>query len=265
MDDDLGAVWRALGDPTRRLLVDRLGEGPKTTGDLCGLVPISRFGVMKHLEVLVEAGLVVVQRRGRERWNYLNAAPLQRLYERWVHPRAGAWAKAADRLGTMAGGDREASMAGKTGEAAELLDVLVQFPIAAAPEKVWRAMFDAPQSWWPGDFNAMANSTMAFEEKLGGRLYETTPSGGGVVWYTVMALDPGRSLTLAGYLSPKFGGPTTTLVTIDLEADGKGGTLFTLNDALHGRVGAGKAAVLEEGWRALFQTGLGAYAEQQAG
>lgn len=80
------AVWKALADATRREILDVLREGPRTTGALAEVFPMSRFGVMKHLGVLVDAGLVVVERRGRERWNHLNPAPIQAIYRRWIRP-----------------------------------------------------------------------------------------------------------------------------------------------------------------------------------
>jgi DNA-binding transcriptional ArsR family regulator len=85
------AVFRALADPRRRALLDELRDGPRTTGQLCQSVAgLSRFAVMDHLEVLVEAGLVTVNRRGRERFNYLNPVPIQRIHERWMAPFAEA-------------------------------------------------------------------------------------------------------------------------------------------------------------------------------
>jgi len=87
-DDGAGAVWRALADPTRRAILDLLRERPRTTGELTEAFPTSRFAVMKHLAVLQKAGLVVVRRRGRERWNHLNGVPLRTAYERWMRPYA---------------------------------------------------------------------------------------------------------------------------------------------------------------------------------
>lgn len=95
---DQADVWRALADPTRRRLLDLLREGPRTTGALCARFPLSRFGVMKHLAVLERAGLVLVERRGRERWNYLNAIPLQQIHDRWISGYATFWAPALLRL-----------------------------------------------------------------------------------------------------------------------------------------------------------------------
>jgi DNA-binding transcriptional ArsR family regulator len=80
------AVWKALADPTRRRVLDELRESPKTTGTLCHLFEMSRFGVMKHLRVLEEAGLVIAERVGRERWNHLNPVPIRMIYRRWIRP-----------------------------------------------------------------------------------------------------------------------------------------------------------------------------------
>ncbi|MCK5940980.1 MAG: helix-turn-helix transcriptional regulator [Planctomycetes bacterium] len=77
-------VFKALADRTRRELLDRLRRRPHTTGELCDRFDSSRFAVMKHLKVLVDAGLVLVERRGRERLNTLNPVPLRRIQRRWL-------------------------------------------------------------------------------------------------------------------------------------------------------------------------------------
>jgi len=79
-------VWRALADATRRGILDLLRQRPMTTGELADRFEVSRFAVMKHLGVLVEAGLVLVERRGRERWNHLNTVPIREIYRRWIRP-----------------------------------------------------------------------------------------------------------------------------------------------------------------------------------
>lgn len=83
-DDD--RVFSALGDASRRRLLDLLRERPQTTSELCGYFDVSRFAVMKHLKVLENAGLVLVERRGRERLNHLNPLPLRAVYRRWIRP-----------------------------------------------------------------------------------------------------------------------------------------------------------------------------------
>lgn len=95
MDDPLEPVWRALANPYRRKMLDMLKDGALTTGDLAAAFPeLSRFAVMQHLGVLTEANLVIVQRQGRHRFNYLNAVPIREIYERWVSHYAGHWASA---------------------------------------------------------------------------------------------------------------------------------------------------------------------------
>jgi len=79
-------VWRAIGDGTRREIVGLLTEAPRTTGEVCARFQgrLSRVGVMKHLDVLVDAGLVEVEREGRKRWNHLRTAPLERVCGGWI-------------------------------------------------------------------------------------------------------------------------------------------------------------------------------------
>jgi DNA-binding transcriptional ArsR family regulator len=79
-------LWRALVDPTRRRILDLLLLLPRTTGELAGRFDMTRFAVMKHLAVLVDAGLVLVERRGRERLNHLNPEPIQEISRRWMTP-----------------------------------------------------------------------------------------------------------------------------------------------------------------------------------
>jgi DNA-binding transcriptional ArsR family regulator len=83
-------IWRALASPHRRALLDALRDGPRTTTQLGEVLPeLSRFGVMQHLDVLEAAGVVLVRREGRERWNELNAVPIQRELERWLNRFSG--------------------------------------------------------------------------------------------------------------------------------------------------------------------------------
>lgn len=95
-DDELDAVFKALANPVRRRICDELSLRPLTTHALCAsFVKMDRCTVMLHLGVLERAGLVVAVRKGRERFNYLDAMPIQALHERWIGPHA---ARAADGL-----------------------------------------------------------------------------------------------------------------------------------------------------------------------
>ena len=82
-------IFKALAAPIRRRILDRLKDDPKTTGGLCAAFPeIDRCTVMQHLKVLEDADLVVAVRRGRERWNHLNALPIRDIADRWIGPYA---------------------------------------------------------------------------------------------------------------------------------------------------------------------------------
>jgi DNA-binding transcriptional ArsR family regulator len=83
MDDDL--VFKALGDPTRRLLLDRLfARDGRTLTELESQLEMTRFGVMKHLRVLEQAGLVVSRKQGREKLHFLNPVPIRQIHDRWI-------------------------------------------------------------------------------------------------------------------------------------------------------------------------------------
>ena len=95
----MDAVFKALADPTRRGLLDALYEQDgQTLSALEGRLPMTRFGVMKHLRVLEEAGLVVTRKRGREKLHFLNAVPIQLVHDRWVSKYAEPWAAALSGL-----------------------------------------------------------------------------------------------------------------------------------------------------------------------
>ncbi len=84
-EDDLDGVWKALSDSTRRAILDLLRQGPRTTTQIVEAFPhLSRFGVMKHIDVLREAGLIHTREERRQRINSLNVVPIRQIYERWV-------------------------------------------------------------------------------------------------------------------------------------------------------------------------------------
>ncbi|MFT5285981.1 MAG: DNA-binding transcriptional ArsR family regulator [Planctomycetota bacterium] len=100
---DANLVWKALADPTRRELLDVLAVKPRTTGELVEKFPdLCRTGVMKHLDLLVEAHLVLVRREGRVRWNQLNPMPIQLIYDRFVSKHVRGMAGAVSRLKSRA-------------------------------------------------------------------------------------------------------------------------------------------------------------------
>ena len=82
-------VFKALADGRRRRMLDLLKDEPLTTGDLCTHFPqLNRCTVMQHLGVLERAGLIIVKREGRLRWNYINPLPIKAIHDRWISPHA---------------------------------------------------------------------------------------------------------------------------------------------------------------------------------
>ena len=89
--DHYDRIFKALGHPVRRQILDDLRDQPLTTGTLVTHFPdIDRCTVMQHLKVLEAAKLVIPQRKGRERWNHLNPLPIHDLHERWIGPHAAS-------------------------------------------------------------------------------------------------------------------------------------------------------------------------------
>jgi DNA-binding transcriptional ArsR family regulator len=106
--DKLDPVWKALSDPTRRAILDLLRQKPCTTTEIVeGFQHLSRFGVMKHLDVLREAQLVHTQELGRQRVNSLNVTPLRQIYERWVTPFEDLWSSQLLRIKEKVEGEEE--------------------------------------------------------------------------------------------------------------------------------------------------------------
>src|SRR6185369_7797731 len=94
-------VFRALADPTRRSLLDELHAADgQTLSALEQRLPMTRFGVMKHLRVLEDAGLVVTRRRGREKLHFLTTVPIRLVHDRWVSKYAEPWAATLSELKT---------------------------------------------------------------------------------------------------------------------------------------------------------------------
>ncbi|AFL49401.1 DNA-binding transcriptional ArsR family regulator [Sinorhizobium fredii] len=90
IDSTDDAIFKALANGLRRQILDALKEAPRTTGMLCErFSDLDRCTVMQHLKVLEEASLVLVRREGRERWNHLNALPIQAIHDRWISQYSG--------------------------------------------------------------------------------------------------------------------------------------------------------------------------------
>ena len=133
--------------------------------------------------------------------------------------------------------------------------------IARPQAAVWKAFTGEIHSWWPKDFYATESPhRIVFEVKPGGRLYEDSGKGNGLVWYHVIAVDAPNSITMSGFIAPPFGGPATSLLNVSFSAKGKGATAMEVTDSTFGCLADTSAT--KEGWRMLFEGGFKKWIER---
>ncbi len=210
----MDAVFKALADPTRRELLDELFRTDgQTLGALVERFEMTRFGVMKHLKQLEEAGLVVTRRRGREKLHFLNPVPIRLVHDRWVSKYAEPWA------------------AGLSGLKQELENPMVkvfEIYIKTTPDRLWEAITDS-EIRAKYNFGAGVTSTWnpgsPMEMKAGDFLL-----GDG----EIVEADPPIRLvhTLVAHFSPEAEAEGATRVTWDIEPVGDSCRLTVTHDQL---------------------------------
>jgi uncharacterized protein YndB with AHSA1/START domain/DNA-binding transcriptional ArsR family regulator len=186
VDDD--SVFRALADPTRRFLLDRLFDrGGRTLTELESKVgseaEMTRFGVMKHLRVLEDAGLIVTRRSGREKLHYLNPVPIRLIHDRWMHKYAEGPTSALTHLKR---GLEHKKMKPQTIETTQIYQVFIK----ASPERIWDAITKPEHTT-----QYFHGSHVDAELKPGGKFWYYAPDRS-KLWGDgkVLELDPPRRL-----------------------------------------------------------------------
>jgi len=230
---DAGQVWLALSDPTRRRILDLLRERPRITGDIASHFDISRIAVMRHLQVLSAAGLVTSRKRGRERWHYLDAVPLQLMYERW--------ASGLVRFG------RQVESGAKTMNANRpAVDVALDVSIAAARSAVFAALTADPGGWWGHPYLRLDSKGLSLQPRLGGLVVETWEDGG-MVLATVTGWTDDGYLQLTG---PFHLGLALGIATFEL-SDSEGGTNVKFSFRAIGAIEPQVVERFAQGWTDL--------------
>ena len=164
-----------MADPTRRALLDELfRQDGQTLSALGARFSMTRFGVMKHLKLLEEAGLVVTRRRGREKLHFLNPVPIRLVHDRWVSKYAEPWVASLSDLKTTL----EASM-----------EKVFEIYIKTTPEQLWEAITD-PQMRSKYNFGARINSDFS----AGSHYQQSTPDGRLLGEGENLEVDPPRRL-----------------------------------------------------------------------
>jgi uncharacterized protein YndB with AHSA1/START domain len=233
-------VFRALADPTRRSLLDELfNEDGQTLSALEGRLPMTRFGVMKHLRVLEEAGLVVTKRRGREKLHFLNPVPIRLVHDRWVSKYAEPWAATLSGLKTRL----EATM-----------ERVFEIYIKTTPERLWEAITD-PEQRAKYSFGVETHS-----DWTPGSEYKSSVPGLDIASGENLEVDPPRRLvqTFNALWSDEVKAEGTSRVTWEIEPIGDSCRLLVTHDRL--REGAndqlyGGWMMVLSGLKTLLETG----------
>jgi len=177
-------LWRALASPWRRRLLDLLRDAPATTGALASQLPeLSRFAVMQHLGVLADAGVVVVERRGRDRDNHLNPVPLREWYERWVQPMADTGA--ASLLALKRAAETGESVMSEPVDQIRTVRLAFELRIEASAQRTFEVMTQQSLDWNPVTYGEDRVRRVVLEPRVGGQHYED--------WGTAAVTSTGRS------------------------------------------------------------------------
>jgi uncharacterized protein YndB with AHSA1/START domain len=236
-------VFKALADQTRRSLLDELfREDGQSLTALEERLPMTRFGVMKHLRVLEEAGLIVTRRRGREKLHFLNAVPIRLIHDRWVSKYAELWTAALSNL--------------KHGLEDRTMEKVFEIWIKTTPERLWQAITD-PAMRARYNFGAAIES----DWKAGSK-FEMTAGGGSVHLGVgeILEVDAPRRLvqSMTALWSDEAKAEGTSRVTWEIEAVGDSCRLTVTHDQL--REGAnpelyGGWPMILSGLKTLLETG----------
>src|SRR4051812_27571466 len=201
----MAAIFRALGDPSRRLLLDRLFDRDgQTLGELAAALPeMTRFGVMRHLDVLETAGIIETRRAGREKHHYLNPVPIRLVADRWI----GKFAEPV--VGRMAAIKHDL-------EAPAMLapDHVYSVLIRATPDRIWRAITDGleTEKYY---FGTRVDSDWT----VGGKVTYAYPDGSVAADGEVLEIEPGRrvQMTFHARWSPEIEAEGPVRMTREIE------------------------------------------------
>jgi uncharacterized protein YndB with AHSA1/START domain len=236
-------VFRALADPTRRRLLDELFKRDgQSLSALERRLPMTRFGVMKHLRVLEQAGLIVTRRRGREKLHFLNPVPIRLVHDRWVSKYTAPWAATLS--------DLKRRLEDRT------MEKVFEIYIKTTPERLWEAITD-PELRAKYNFGAAIVS----DWKPGSRFTIGARDGSVVLGEgEILEADPPRRLvqTMVALWSNEVKAEGTSRITWEIEPIGDSCRLTVTHDQL--REGAnpqlyGGWMMLLSGLKTLLETG----------
>ena len=237
------AVFKALAAPPRRRLLDELFKRDgQTLGELEKRLPMTRFGVMKHLRVLEEAGLIVTKKRGREKLHFLNAVPIRTVHDRWVSKYAAPWAEELTNL--------------KRRLEDETMEKVFEIYIKTTPQRLWEAITN-PEMRRKYNFGAGVESDWT----PGSRYQGISPRAPSAIWEGEnLEVDPPRRLvqSFRALWSDDVKREGTSKVTWEIEPVGDSCRLTVLHEQLRENANPelyGGWMMLLSGLKTLLETG----------
>jgi uncharacterized protein YndB with AHSA1/START domain len=243
---DADLVFRALADATRRSLLDALfREDGQTLGALGRRLTMTRFGVMKHLRVLEEAGLVVTRRRGREKLHFLNPVPIRLIHDRWIDKYTGPWA---------------AMLSGLKHHLEAQMEKVFELYIKTPPDRRWQAIVDpemrAKYTFGVGVYSDWAPGSSYTSRTGGGTVVPDMPIAEG----ENLEVDPPRRLvqTFRALWSDEVKREGTSRVTWEIEPVGDSCRLTVIHDQLREMANSelyGGWPMVLSGLKTLLETG----------
>jgi uncharacterized protein YndB with AHSA1/START domain/DNA-binding transcriptional ArsR family regulator len=254
----MDAVFKALADPTRRSLLDRLFEADgQTLGALEQRLPMTRFGVMKHLKALEQAGLITTKRDGREKRHFLNPVPIRLVHDRWVSKYAEPWAAGLSGLKKRIEETTEmdANSSGKRPWTASATEKVFEIYIRTTPEQLWQAITD-PELRRKYSFGLAVNS----DWQAGSRYALSPAPGTEIASGENLVVEPPHRLvqSFQALWSDEVKREGSSRVTWEIEAVGDSCRLTVTHDQLredaHGEIYGGWPMILS-GLKTLLETG----------
>jgi DNA-binding transcriptional ArsR family regulator/uncharacterized protein YndB with AHSA1/START domain len=260
MEDKLSRLFKALGHPIRREMMDLLKQSPKTTGDLDEYFSnVSRYAIMKHLSTLQEANLVLIRRKGKYRLNFLNAVPLQEVHRRWVGQYMGSTATSLLNVKSVVeqnGGELEM----QTNEQAKVFKIEQEVVIDGAREQVFKALTENVENWWEFRLAPEGKSSkLSLDPVPGGQFIEKWGDHEGAVWGNVYYVNAPEEIRIFGHLGMQ--GAVNSAYTYRL-VENDGSTTLQLTHTASGLIEEEWEQSHKEGWNHLLGTLLKNYVEK---
>jgi DNA-binding transcriptional ArsR family regulator len=255
IDEQLTNIFKALGHPIRRQILDFLKDGPRTTGELNNCFQdVTRFAVMKHLNLLEEASLILIRREGRTRLNFINVVPLQQMYDRWVSKYQASDVASILKLKQVAERRNEQM---EQALKHDTFQIEQEVMIEADRQTVFTSLTKDINQWWAYRLFGQ-ESILTLDPKVGGSFLEDAGNGEGAIWGTVTYVKAYEEIRLNGLLGMR--GAVNSAYSFKLEEKGNS-TLLKLSHTAAGLLDPNWKDMHSHGWEELLGSFLKNYVE----